>query len=64
MKDSIDIQETSLLRQGHQRERGELLNILLKNRSGRGNIIWATDSYKDVEPKSKYKSETKKCIQE
>ena len=57
MKDSIDIQETSLLRQGHQRERGELLNILLKNRSGRGNIIWATDSYKDEEPRSKYKSE-------
>lgn len=34
-----DVLESNLRRQG------PLLDILLKNRSGRGNIIWATDSY-------------------
>lgn len=53
----IDVQETSLLRQGYGRRRGKLLEILLKDHSGQGNIIWATDSYEKIDIKfKKFKS--------
>jgi len=38
----IDVLENSL------RNRGELLNILLKDHTTKKNIIWATDSYKNL----------------